>query len=128
MLLRPGGERYPRGMVGWITRAGLADEEVDDRVNLPQRHAGWLAALRRRVGLARVHEVLVVVRLQTNRRAFQFEVLGLPHRQQAWIADFDGGWRVLRVINGEQGHWTQPYESKEEALNNLAEAIESTDQ
>jgi hypothetical protein len=34
--------------------------------------------------------------LQNNRRAFQFEVLGLPPEQQAWIADFDGDWRVLQ--------------------------------
>jgi hypothetical protein len=64
--------------------------------------------------------------LRTNRRAFQYEVLGLPIGQQAWIADFDGGWRVLRVINGMQGHWSDPYLSKEEALNTLAETIDLT--
>jgi hypothetical protein len=64
--------------------------------------------------------------LRTNRRAFQYEVLGLPAGQQAWIADFDGGWRVLRVIEGEQGQWTEPYVSKEEALNTLAEAVDLT--
>jgi hypothetical protein len=63
--------------------------------------------------------------LRTNRHVFQFEVLGLPPGQQAWIADFSGGWRVLRVINGEQGHWSDPYVSKEEALNTLAEATDS---
>lgn len=62
----------------------------------------------------------------SSRRAFFFEVLGLPPAQQASI-HFDGGWRVLRVINGEQGKWSRPYLSKEEALNNLAEAIESKD-
>jgi hypothetical protein len=64
--------------------------------------------------------------LRTNRRAFQYEVLGLPSGQQAWIADFDGGWRVLRVIEGNQGQWTEPYISKEEALNALAETIDSS--
>jgi len=64
--------------------------------------------------------------LRTNRRAFQYEVLGLPGSQQAWIADFDGGWRVLRVIDGKQGHWSDPYLSKEEALNTLAETMNLT--
>jgi hypothetical protein len=64
--------------------------------------------------------------LRTNRRAFQYEVLGLPSGQQAWIADFDGGWRVLRVIDAKQGHWSDPNLSKEEALNTLAETITLT--
>src|SRR5262245_44350184 len=34
-----------------------------------------------------------------DRRPFQFEVLGLPPGQQAWIADFDGGWRILRAMS-----------------------------
>ncbi len=62
--------------------------------------------------------------LRTNRRAFHFEVLGLPIGQQAWIADFDGGWRVLRVVGGQQGRWSDPYLSKEEALNTLAQLTE----
>ena len=66
--------------------------------------------------------------LRMNRRAFQFEVLGLPIGQQAWIADFDGGWRVLRVMNGTQEHWSNPHLSREEALDTLAETIAPTDQ
>jgi hypothetical protein len=46
--------------------------------------------------------------------------------QQAWIADFDGGWRVLRVINSKQGHWSDPYLSKEEAMITLGETIDAT--
>jgi hypothetical protein len=59
--------------------------------------------------------------LRKNRRAFQYEVLGLPPGQQAWIADYEGGWRVLRVIDGKQGKWSDPFETKEETLNTLAE-------
>lgn len=64
--------------------------------------------------------------LRTNRRAFQYEVLGLPMGQQAWIADFEGGWRILRVIDSKQGHWSDPYLSKDEALNTLAETLDNT--
>ena len=62
--------------------------------------------------------------LRRNRRAFHFEVLGLPPGQQAWIADFDGGWRILRVVNGEQGHWSDPpHLTKELALEALAKTV-----
>lgn len=65
--------------------------------------------------------------LQTNRRPFQFEVLGLPAGQQAWIADFNHGWRILRVIDGVQGDWTEGHMSKEDALDTLATVIDQPD-
>jgi hypothetical protein len=84
--------------------------------DLPVRHALTLRAI------AHIGEG---PDLRTNRRAFQFEVLGLPAGQQAWIADFDGGWRVLRVVDGKQGGWSpNPFEDKAEALNVLADAID----
>jgi hypothetical protein len=58
--------------------------------------------------------------LRTNRRAFQYEVLGLPSGQQAWIADFDGGWRILRAVDGESGNWSAPHLTKDDALDTLA--------
>ena len=65
--------------------------------------------------------------LQTNRRAFQYEVLGLSSSQQAWIADFGGGWRVLLAIDGESGDWSKPFPGKEDALDALARALEGRD-
>lgn len=65
--------------------------------------------------------------LQTNRRVFQYEVLGLPSRQQAWIADYDGGWRILRVVDGRQGKWGGPHISKEDALDTLAQQLDQQD-
>lgn len=65
--------------------------------------------------------------LQTNRRVFQYEVLGLPSRQQAWIADYDGGWRILRVVDGRQGQWGGPHLSKEDALDTLAQQLDQPD-
>ena len=63
--------------------------------------------------------------LKTNRRAFQFEVLGLPLGLQAWIADFNGVWRILRVVNEVQDkEWSEPYATKEDARDALAEAGE----
>jgi len=32
----------------------------------------------------------------------------------------------VRVINGKQGQWSSPYLAKEEALNTLAETLDST--
>jgi hypothetical protein len=61
--------------------------------------------------------------LRTNRRAFQYEVLGLPAGQQAWIADFGGGWRILRAVQGESGDWSQPHLRKEDALDTLARVL-----
>jgi hypothetical protein len=65
--------------------------------------------------------------LRTKRRAFQYEVLGLPADQQAWIADFDGGWRILRVVDGVQGHWGGPHLTKEDALDTLARTLGKPD-
>lgn len=64
--------------------------------------------------------------LKQNRRAFQYEVLGLPPGQQAWIADYSGGWRILRVIDGVTGEWGKPHLTKDEALSTLAAEIQKT--
>jgi hypothetical protein len=54
--------------------------------------------------------------LTEDRRVFQYEVLGLPPGQQAWIAFFQGeGWRILRVIDGKQGKWEGAYAQADEA-------------
>lgn len=65
--------------------------------------------------------------LRTNRRAFQYEVLGLPVGNQAWIAELEGGWRILRVVAGQQGHWGGPHLTKEDALDTLARTIDDPD-
>jgi hypothetical protein len=65
--------------------------------------------------------------LTGNRRVFQYEVLGLPPGQQAFIADFEGGWRLLRVVDGQQGNWSNPHLNKEEALDTLARALHEDD-
>jgi hypothetical protein len=62
--------------------------------------------------------------LLTNRRAFQYEVLGLPPNQQAWIADFDGGWRILQAIDGQSGHWGDRHLTKEDALDTLGRTLD----
>jgi hypothetical protein len=63
--------------------------------------------------------------LRKNRRAFQYEVLGLPAGRQAWIADFDGGWRILRVVDGvQEKEWGAPHATKEDARDTLAETLE----
>jgi hypothetical protein len=60
--------------------------------------------------------------LRTNRRAICYEVLGLPARQQAWIADFSGeGWQIHRVLDGKSEEWTKnPFVTKDEAVDALA--------
>ena len=56
--------------------------------------------------------------LMENRRAIQYEVLGLPPGEQAWIADFSGkGWRILQVVRGQQDNdWRGSYPTAQDAL------------
>jgi len=58
-------------------------------------------------------------------KVFQYEVLGLPPTEQAWIAEMDHVWQILRVKDGVQGHWTGSYKSAEEALAALEILIRS---
>lgn len=58
--------------------------------------------------------------LSERDEVIQFEVRGLPPREQAWIANFGSryqeSWRVLRAENGVQSDWTGDYNSADEAL------------
>lgn len=66
--------------------------------------------------------------LRGERYVFQYEVLGLPPNQEAWIADMNGGWRILRVIDGRQGKWSDgPHKTKEAAVAALAEQVNQPD-
>jgi len=51
---------------------------------------------------------------------FQYEVIGLPTNEQAWIANFGGPyhheWRILRSSKGVQADWNGNYVSAEAAL------------
>jgi len=49
-------------------------------------------------------------------KIFQYEVEGLPPGQEAWIAEIDFRWQILRVKDGLQEGWTGSYKSAEEAL------------
>jgi hypothetical protein len=51
-----------------------------------------------------------------NRRAIAFDVFGLPEGRQAWIANMDYRWQILRADNGVYGGWSGEHRSKEEAL------------
>jgi hypothetical protein len=53
-------------------------------------------------------------------RVFQYEVIGLPSEQQAWIAHMDQRWQILRCANGVQGDWSGGYSSAEEALRDMS--------
>jgi hypothetical protein len=67
------------------------------------------------------HTFLVGSRVETERTPSQCEVLGLPPNQQAQIADFDGGWRILLAVNGKtSGTWSGPHQTPEDALDTLA--------
>jgi hypothetical protein len=61
--------------------------------------------------------------LTENRRVYQYEVLGLPPGQQAWIADYRGGWKILRVIDGVQGEWEGAHASADEARHALEQTV-----
>jgi len=51
-----------------------------------------------------------------NRVPIQYEVQGLPYGEQAWIAQFDRHWEVLRATKGIQGNWQGQYQTPDEAL------------
>ena len=55
-----------------------------------------------------------------NRRAFMFDVLGLPEGQQAQIAERRYRWQIRCAVNGGvYGEWSGQYGSAEEALASL---------
>ena len=53
-------------------------------------------------------------------QVFQYEVVGLPPFEQAWIANFGSPyreeWRILRATKGAQSDWSGNYGSAETAL------------
>ena len=60
-----------------------------------------------------------------GRRVIQYEVLGLPPDQKAFIVHMVGGWRILRIrVNGEQlASWGGAYRTAVDAQAALQEAI-----
>jgi hypothetical protein len=65
--------------------------------------------------------------MMKDRRPIQYEVLGLPPGQQAWIANLNHVWKILRVINGEQGDWDGTFASADEALQELEQQVIASD-
>ncbi len=67
--------------------------------------------------------------LTQNRRAIQYEVLGLPPGQQAWIAHFPGQmWMLMRAIAGKQDDaWHGHYRTPQAALQALEGMTNSED-
>lgn len=55
-----------------------------------------------------------------NRRAFMFDVLGLPDGKRAEIAERRRKWQIRRVDNEVHGEWFGQYGSAEEALASLS--------
>jgi hypothetical protein len=112
------------------SRAGLSWHDVDavpiaDRDQTLQ----WLAATS--VGVDRPGFTLRAIAHayegpdRRERRAFQYEVLGLPPGQQAMIADFNGGWRTLLIPDGEtrSRDWGLPHPTIDDSLDTLAREL-----
>ena len=53
-------------------------------------------------------------------KAIKYRVGGLPPGEEAWIAEMNHTWRILRVKNG-RGKWTGKHKTVEDALAALAE-------
>jgi hypothetical protein len=64
---------------------------------------------------------------RTEQRPFQYEVIGLPPGQQAWIAAIghDKTWMILRVVSDVPGEWQGQYATANEALRAIADSGES---
>ncbi len=103
----------------------------------PHRHAEVLDWLRRTSSLSprqsltlrAVGHVWSGPDMSANRRAFQYQVLGLPVGHDALIADFDGGWRIMHFVNGDERipEWDTPHLTKEDALDTLARTLDGAD-
>ena len=52
---------------------------------------------------------------------FQYRISGLPEGEQAVIAQFPEGWRILRWNNEWHGNWSGVYMTVEAALEALRE-------
>ena len=58
--------------------------------------------------------------LYRHRKAFLFEVGGLPKGQQAQIRESYSGWQIRHAIDRVWGEWSGRYGSAEEALAELS--------
>jgi hypothetical protein len=56
-------------------------------------------------------------------KVYQYEVVGLPRGEEAWIAEFNHRWKILRSTNGITGNWSGDYETSEVALKALSETV-----
>ena len=54
--------------------------------------------------------------LRDWKKIIKYEVCGLPPGEEAWIADMDHRWQILRAKNGVSGEWAGDYKSAEDAL------------
>jgi hypothetical protein len=54
--------------------------------------------------------------LNENRRAIAFKVKGLAIGEEAWIAEFNHRWKILRASAGVQGEWQGKYRDPAEAM------------
>ncbi len=54
-------------------------------------------------------------------KVYQYEIEGLPKGEEAWIAEFDHRWKILRSRNGVTGNWDGDYPTPEDALKALSE-------
>lgn len=51
-----------------------------------------------------------------NRKPIAYEIFGLPSGQEAWIADINYSWQILRAIDGVYGDWSGEYRTVDDAL------------
>ena|ERR1700730_13162389 len=59
---------------------------------------------------------------------YKYEVQGMPLGEEAFIAEIDHRWQLLRVSQGKKvGDWTGDYDSPEAALQGLEKSLQSQD-
>lgn len=63
-----------------------------------------------------------------NRKPIAYEIIGMPAGQQAWIAEINYSWRILRAIDGVQSNWTGQYRSVDEAMAELSDSLHCVSQ
>lgn len=83
--------------------------------SLPQRQGLTLQAIG--------HVSSITAGGESERRVYDYRVLGLPPHQEARITNWDGGWRILYLAPGVTEEWNGPHDTPEEALDTLAHTI-----
>ncbi len=120
------------GMLAAVVTAAeqvIADLQHRGRVGTPPKSGDQRTRISVTLALHAVGRAGIGPDLTKWDRVYQYEVMGMPSGERAWIANFGSryqeNWRILRAKNGVQSDWTGNYESTDTALRALQRELET---